>query len=79
MPMYCWNRGMGLMLAGTAAIGARSVMRTGGEVVGVGLLPSHSPGVYELRIDDGERLVDAYRADRRPPRVQRVRPASLRN
>jgi hypothetical protein len=37
---------------------------TGGGVVGVGLLPSHSPGVYELRIYDGERLVNAYRVER---------------
>jgi hypothetical protein len=37
---------------------------TGGGVVGVGLLPSHNPGVYELRIYDGERLVDAYRVER---------------
>ena len=38
--------------------------RTDGRTVGVGLLPSHSPGVYELRIYDGEGLVDAYRVDR---------------
>ena len=37
---------------------------TGGGMVGVGLLPSHSPGVYELRIYDGERLVDVYRVER---------------
>jgi hypothetical protein len=37
---------------------------TGGGVIGVGLLPSHSPGVYELRIYDGERLVAAYRVER---------------
>jgi hypothetical protein len=37
---------------------------TGGDVVGVGLLPSHSPGLYELRIYDGERLVDAYSVER---------------
>ena len=35
-----------------------------GAVVGVGLLPSHAPGVYELRIYDGERLVNAYRVER---------------
>lgn len=35
-----------------------------GGMVGVGLLPSHSPGSYELRIYDGERLVDAYRVER---------------
>ena len=38
--------------------------RTDGRVVGVGLLPSHDRGVYELRIYDGERLVDAWRVER---------------
>ena len=35
-----------------------------GRVVGVGLLPSHTPGIYELRLYDGERYLEAYRVER---------------
>jgi hypothetical protein len=35
-----------------------------GNVIGIGLLPSHSQGVYELRLYDGENLITAYRVRR---------------
>jgi hypothetical protein len=35
-----------------------------GSVIGIGLLPSHTPGLYEFRLYDGDRLVDAFRVDR---------------
>ena len=33
-------------------------------VIGVGLLPSHTSGAYELRLYDGENLITAYRVHR---------------
>lgn len=33
-------------------------------MVGVGLLPGHSPGVYDLRLYDGDDFVVTYRVDR---------------
>jgi hypothetical protein len=38
-------------------------MKDGG-LVGVGLLPSHTEGLYELRLYDGNDRVGAYRVDR---------------
>ena len=35
-----------------------------GQVIGIGLLPSHKEGLYELRLYDGDDYVDAYRVDR---------------
>jgi len=35
-----------------------------GSVIGLGLLPSHTAGLYEFRLYDGERLIDAYRVER---------------
>jgi len=35
-----------------------------GSVVGVGLLPSHTAGAYELRLYDGDEYLTAYRVDR---------------
>jgi hypothetical protein len=35
-----------------------------GSVIGVGLLPSHTEGFYELRLYDGDRYVAVYRVDR---------------
>jgi hypothetical protein len=35
-----------------------------GSVVGVGLLPSHTAGRYELRLYDGDRYVAAYHVER---------------
>jgi hypothetical protein len=34
------------------------------SVVGVGLLPSHTEGRYELRLYDGDRYLSAYRVER---------------
>jgi hypothetical protein len=38
-------------------------MKDGG-VIGVGLLPSHTAGLYELRLYDGDEYIVAYRVDR---------------
>ena len=35
-----------------------------GRVIGVGLLPSHTAGLYELRLYDGDDYLVAYRVDR---------------
>jgi hypothetical protein len=35
-----------------------------GRKIGVGLLPSHTPGLYEFRLYDGDHFVAAYRVDR---------------
>lgn len=35
-----------------------------GSVVGVGLLPGHEPGLYEVRLYDGERFSGVHRVDR---------------
>jgi hypothetical protein len=35
-----------------------------GSVIGVGLLPSHTEGRYELRLYDGDRYVAVYRVER---------------
>jgi len=35
-----------------------------GSVVGVGLLPSHTEGLYELRLYDGDRYFAVYRVSR---------------
>jgi hypothetical protein len=35
-----------------------------GRVIGVGLLPSHRDGGYELRLYDGDRYVAVYRVER---------------
>jgi hypothetical protein len=35
-----------------------------GSVVGVGLLPAHTPGVYALRLYDGDLFVAVYRVER---------------
>jgi hypothetical protein len=35
-----------------------------GSVVGVGLLPGHTEGSYELRLYDGDRLAAVYRVER---------------
>jgi hypothetical protein len=35
-----------------------------GRVIGVGLLPSHKPGLYELRLYDGDAYVAPYTVDR---------------
>jgi hypothetical protein len=35
-----------------------------GSVVGVGLLPGHEPGIYDLRLYDGDLFVAVYRVDR---------------
>jgi hypothetical protein len=35
-----------------------------GSVVGVGLLPSHTEGLYDLRLYEGERYVAVYRVSR---------------
>ena len=35
------------------------------RVIGVGLLPSHTAGLYELRLYDGDDYVAAYRVDRK--------------
>jgi hypothetical protein len=35
-----------------------------GSVIGVGLLPSHTGGLYELRLYDGDHFVAVYRVDR---------------
>jgi len=35
-----------------------------GSIVGVGLLPSHTKGLFAFRLYDGERRVGCYRVDR---------------
>jgi hypothetical protein len=35
-----------------------------GGLIGVGLLPSHTAGLYELRLYQGEEYLTAYRVDR---------------
>ena len=35
-----------------------------GATVGVGLLPGHEPGLYEVRLYDGERFAGVYRVER---------------
>jgi hypothetical protein len=47
-----------------ANAGAMRFRMKDGSLVGVGLLPSHTAGVYELRLYDGDRYVEAYRVDR---------------
>jgi len=47
-----------------ANAGAIRFRMENGSVVGVGLLPSHKEGVYELRVYDGDDYVAAYRVDR---------------
>lgn len=47
-----------------ANTGAMRFRMKDGSLVGVGLLPSHTAGVYELRLYDGDRYVEAYRVDR---------------
>jgi len=36
----------------------------GGTIVGVGLLPGHEEGLYEIRLYDGDRFVSVHRVDR---------------
>ena len=55
------KRGGGHKCANAGAIRFRM---EDGSVVGVGLLPSHKEGFYELRLYDGEDFVAAYRVDR---------------
>jgi hypothetical protein len=47
-----------------ANAGAIRIRMTDGRKIGVGLLPSHQEGVYELRLYDGEDYIGAYRVDR---------------
>jgi hypothetical protein len=47
-----------------ANAGAIRFRMADGKVVGVGLLPSHTAGLYELRLYDGDDYVAAYRVDR---------------
>lgn len=47
-----------------ANAGAIRIRMRDGSVVGVGLLPSHSPGVYGFRLYDGERYVAAFEVER---------------
>jgi len=35
-----------------------------GRSIGVGLLPGHEPGLYEVRLYDGESFTGVYRVDR---------------
>jgi len=37
---------------------------TDGSVIAVGLLPAHTPGVYDLRLYEGERHLTTLRVDR---------------
>jgi hypothetical protein len=36
-----------------------------GTVIGIGLLPSHTPGRYEFRLYDGDRYLEAYIVERK--------------
>jgi len=47
-----------------ANAGAIRFRMNDGGLIGVGLLPSHTAGLYELRLYDGDDYVAAYRADR---------------
>lgn len=47
-----------------ANAGAIRFRMVDGSVIGVGLLPSHREGLYELRLYDGDEYVGAFRVDR---------------
>jgi len=47
-----------------ANAGAIRFRMNDGRLIGVGLLPSHTAGLYELRLYDGEDYLAAYRVDR---------------
>jgi len=47
-----------------ANAGAIRLRTTEGRVIGFGLLPGHEPGLYEVRVYDGDRLVELRRVDR---------------
>jgi hypothetical protein len=44
--------------------GAIRFRMAGGEVIAVGLLPSHTEGFYEFRLYNGDRLEGVYRVQR---------------
>lgn len=46
--------------------GAIRFLMSGGGVIAVGLLPSHSEGYYQFRLYEGDRLERAYRVQRAP-------------
>jgi len=46
--------------------GAIRFLMSGGGVIAVGFLPSHSEGYYEFRLYDGDRLERVYRVQRAP-------------
>jgi hypothetical protein len=47
-------------------MGAIRLRMEGGEVVGLGLLPSHSEGLYGFRLYDGDVFLGAYVVPRSP-------------
>lgn len=47
-----------------ANAGAIRFRMVDGGVIGVGLLPSHKEGLYEIRLYDGDNYVAAYRVQR---------------
>ena len=47
-----------------ANAGAIRFRMADGSVVGIGLLPGHEPGLYEIRLYDGRRFVGVVRIDR---------------
>jgi hypothetical protein len=47
-----------------ANVGAIRFRMEDGGVVGVGLLPGHTPGLYALRLYDGDDYVAVYRVER---------------
>jgi len=47
-----------------ANAGAIRFRMADGSVIGVGLLPGHEAGLYEVRLYDADRYVGVYRVDR---------------